>query len=64
MKVRDAMAKAVSSARKSDKVIDVARKMKHDVAIGNHANQRATIFEHRDEPGVFLLTTTSSRRRG
>jgi CBS domain-containing protein len=32
MKVRDAMAKTVSSARKSDKVIDVARKMKQEDA--------------------------------
>jgi CBS domain-containing protein len=32
MKVRDAMAKAVSSARRSDKVIDVARKMKQEDA--------------------------------
>jgi len=32
MKVRDAMAKTVSSARKSDKVIDVAKKMKQEDA--------------------------------
>jgi CBS domain-containing protein len=32
MKVRDAMAKTVSSARKSDKVIDVAQKMKQEDA--------------------------------
>jgi len=32
MKVRDAMAKTVSSAKKSDKVIDVARKMKQEDA--------------------------------
>ena len=32
MKVRDAMAKTVSSARKTDKVIDVARKMKQEDA--------------------------------
>jgi CBS domain-containing protein len=32
MKVREAMAKTVSSARKSDKVIDVARKMKQEDA--------------------------------
>jgi CBS domain-containing protein len=32
MKVREAMAKTVSSARKSDKVTDVARKMKQEDA--------------------------------
>ena len=32
MKVRDAMAKTVSSARKSDNVIDVAKKMKQEDA--------------------------------
>ena len=32
MKVRDAMAKTVSSARKSDKVVDVAQKMKQEDA--------------------------------
>jgi CBS domain-containing protein len=32
MKVRDAMAKSVSSARKSDRVIDVAKKMKQEDA--------------------------------
>ena len=32
MKVRDAMAKTVSSARKSDKVIEVAKKMKQEDA--------------------------------
>jgi CBS domain-containing protein len=32
MKVREAMAKTVSSARKSDKVIDVAKKMKQEDA--------------------------------
>ena len=32
MKVREAMAKTVASARKSDKVIDVARKMKQEDA--------------------------------
>ena len=32
MKVRDAMAKTVSSARKSDKVIDIAKKMKQEDA--------------------------------
>ncbi len=32
MKVRDAMAKTVSSAMKSDRVIDIARKMKQEDA--------------------------------
>src|SRR5207245_9762897 len=32
MKVRDAMAKTVSSAKKSDRVIDVAKKMKQEDA--------------------------------
>ena len=32
MKVRDAMAKTVTSAKKNDKVIDVARKMKQEDA--------------------------------
>jgi CBS domain-containing protein len=32
MKVREAMAKTVSSARKSDKVVDVAKKMKQEDA--------------------------------
>ena len=27
----------------------------HDVAIGDHANHRSTVFDDRDEPGVFLL---------
>src|SRR5437879_1371746 len=40
--------------RFASRVMPLRDAANHDIAIGDYADQRATVLEHGDEPGVFL----------